>query len=255
MLAVQDSKKGLFFIWCDKLVASVWYQATLARSHLYSKLLLFGTAGEVALSWFTRTSVVLWLQIVFQTLTNFTSTPTPALSCTPAPELEWWYVFQKNIVVTRRMKEEGCINGKAPWFTAQPSSEEVLDLITFRLTVENSKFREPGAGIVVADIMAEVWEKARTHIRQVFIKFRITARQPIAGRLDTSSPPANRRPAAQDSGVWHHTTAERTVVCLVATRGTDTAWYGAFFRYQKFCDFCIIIIACEVYSLKRNRVW
>ena len=38
------------------------------------------------------------------------------------------------------------------------------------------------------------------HIRQVSIKFRITARQPIAGRLDTSSPPANRRPAAQDSG-------------------------------------------------------
>ena len=38
------------------------------------------------------------------------------------------------------------------------------------------------------------------HIRQVSIKFRITARQPIAGRLDTSSTPANRRPAAQDSG-------------------------------------------------------
>ena len=37
------------------------------------------------------------------------------------------------------------------------------------------------------------------------IKFRITARQPIAGRLDTSSPPANRRPAAQDSGAWRHT--------------------------------------------------
>ena len=35
------------------------------------------------------------------------------------------------------------------------------------------------------------------HIRQVSIKFRITARQPIADRLDTSSPPANRRPAAQ----------------------------------------------------------
>ena len=42
---------------------------------------------------------------------------------------------------------------------------------------------------------------AGPHIRQVSIKFRITARQPIAGRLDTSSPPANRRPAAQDSGV------------------------------------------------------
>ena len=41
---------------------------------------------------------------------------------------------------------------------------------------------------------------AGKHIRQVSIKFRITARQPIAGRLDTSSPPANRRPAAQDSG-------------------------------------------------------
>ena len=41
---------------------------------------------------------------------------------------------------------------------------------------------------------------ARPHIRQVSIKFRITAQQPIAGRLDTSSPPANRRPAAQDSG-------------------------------------------------------
>ena len=38
------------------------------------------------------------------------------------------------------------------------------------------------------------------HIRQVSIKFRITARQPIAGRLDTSSPPANRRTAAHDSG-------------------------------------------------------
>ena len=40
----------------------------------------------------------------------------------------------------------------------------------------------------------------RTHIRQVSFKFRITARQPIAGRLDMSSPLANRRPAAQDSG-------------------------------------------------------
>ena len=39
--------------------------------------------------------------------------------------------------------------------------------------------------------------EAGTRIRQVSIKFRITARQ--AGR-DTS-PPANGRPAAQDSGV------------------------------------------------------
>ena len=93
---------------------------------------------------------------------------------------------------------------------------------------------------------------SRLHIRQVSIKFRITARQPIVGRLDTSSPPANRRPAAQDSGAWRHITAERIVVCLVATRGTDTV---RFFGYQKFCDFYIVIVACEVYSLKRNRVW
>ena len=93
---------------------------------------------------------------------------------------------------------------------------------------------------------------ARSHIRQVSIKFRIMSRQPIAGRLDTSSPPANSRPAAQDSGAWRHSTAERIVVCLVATRGTDTV---RFFGYQKFCDFYIVIIACEVYSLKRNRVW
>ena len=92
---------------------------------------------------------------------------------------------------------------------------------------------------------------AGTHIRQVSIKFRITARQPIAGRLDASSPPANRRPAAQDSGAWRHTTAERIVVCLVATRGTDTV---RSFGYRKFCDFYIVITACEVYSLKRNRV-
>ena len=97
-------------------------------------------------------------------------------------------------------------------------------------------------------------DHADHHIRQVSIKFRITARQPIAGWLDTSSPPANRRPAAQDSGVWRqcHTTAERTAVCLVATRGTDTV---RFFGYQKFCDFYITIKACDVYSLKWNRVW
>ena len=35
-------------------------------------------------------------------------------------------------------------------------------------------------------------------------------------------------------------------------QGNDTV---RFFGYQKFCDFYIIIIACEVYSLKRNRVW
>ena len=65
-----------------------------------------------------------------------------------------------------------------------------------------------------------VADGAGPHIRQVSIKFRITAQQPIAGRLDTSttgytgyvdddvvdgdttgSPPVNRRLAAQDSGV------------------------------------------------------
>ena len=113
MLAVQDSKKGLFFIWCDKLVASVCYQATPARSHLYSELLLFGTAGEVALSWFTRASVV----------TNFTSTPTPALSCTPAPELEWWYVFQKNIVVQGRSQGGGHRGQSLPLRPVGPSGQ------------------------------------------------------------------------------------------------------------------------------------
>ena len=70
-------------------------------------------------------------------------------------------------------------------------------------------------------------------IRQVSIKFRITARQ--AGR-DTS-PPANGRPAAQDSGVWRHTTAERTVVCLVATRGLLRCPVGAIFRIPEILWF------------------
>lgn len=70
-------------------------------------------------------------------------------------------------------------------------------------------------------------------IRQVSIKFRITARQ--AGR-DTS-PPANGRPAAQDSGVWRHTTAERTVVCLVATRGLIRCPVGAIFRIPEILWF------------------
>ena len=86
----------------------------------------------------------------------------------------------------------------------------------------------------------------RKCILRVSIKFRITARQPITGRLDASAP-ANRRPAARDSGVWRHTTAERCcVVCLVAIRGTDAV---RFFGYQKWCDFYIIIIICEVYWL------
>ena len=77
------------------------------------------------------------------------------------------------------------------------------------------------------------WFAVGARIRQVYIKFRITARQ--AGR-DTS-PPANGRPAAQDSGVWRHTTAERTVVCLVATRGLTRCSVGAIFRIPEILWF------------------
>ena len=148
---------------------------------------------------------------------------------------------------------------KIHWIGLDYESSGLIQSIPYPTTY-NSEWREHlteggGVGAKKGDgqpLNTLLAPTTRSHIRQVSIKFRITARQPIAGRLDTSSPPANRRPAAQDSGAWRHTTAERIVVCLVATRGTDTV---RFFGYQKFCDFYIVIIACEVYSLKRNRVW
>ena len=97
--------------------------------------------------------------------------------------------------------------------------------VAFRLLGESAP-RRPAAWDGLA-----CWAGPR--IRQVSIKFRITARQ--AGR-DTS-PPANGRPAAQDSGVWRHTTAERTVVCLVTTRGLIRCHVGAIFRIPEIMWF------------------
>ena len=49
--------------------------------------------------------------------------------------------------------------------------------------------------------------------------------------------PMGEPTAAQDSGVWRHTTAERTVVCLVATRGLIRCPVGAIFRIPEILWF------------------
>ena len=55
------------------------------------------------------------------------------------------------------------------------------------------------------------------------------------------------------SGQWRVTSHNGGAHCslLGGHQGADTV---RFFEYQKFCDFYIIIIFCEVYSLKWNGV-